>query len=158
MGVEPTGDRSACHPPVLKTGTITGPHALPRGGDGERRRPGPDQHVHRRLLGDGDRDRAEQQQVERVPQRVCLRVVDAHADLRPHLYDSGEFGNDEPLRIAERDATLPGSKIRWRYQVAQSRQTINEQIRKLRLTRIIVAHRPETIATASRVLSMLKTS
>jgi len=29
VGVEPTGDRSACHPPVLKTGTITGPHALP---------------------------------------------------------------------------------------------------------------------------------
>ncbi len=29
MGVEPTGDRIACHPPVLKTGTITGPHALP---------------------------------------------------------------------------------------------------------------------------------
>jgi len=30
MGVEPIGDRIACHPPVLKTGTITGPHALPR--------------------------------------------------------------------------------------------------------------------------------
>ncbi len=29
MGVEPTGDRIACRPPVLKTGTITGPHALP---------------------------------------------------------------------------------------------------------------------------------
>src|SRR5215469_3618800 len=29
VGVEPTDDRSACHPPVLKTGTITGPHALP---------------------------------------------------------------------------------------------------------------------------------
>jgi hypothetical protein len=29
MGVEPIGDRIACHPPVLKTGTITGPHALP---------------------------------------------------------------------------------------------------------------------------------
>jgi hypothetical protein len=29
VGVEPTGDRIACHPPVLKTGTITGPHALP---------------------------------------------------------------------------------------------------------------------------------
>ena len=29
MGVEPTDDRIACHPPVLKTGTITGPHALP---------------------------------------------------------------------------------------------------------------------------------
>ena len=29
VGVEPTDDRIACHPPVLKTGTITGPHALP---------------------------------------------------------------------------------------------------------------------------------
>jgi hypothetical protein len=29
VGVEPTGDRIARHPPVLKTGTITGPHALP---------------------------------------------------------------------------------------------------------------------------------
>ena len=31
VGVEPTDDRIACHPPVLKTGTITGPHALPLG-------------------------------------------------------------------------------------------------------------------------------
>jgi hypothetical protein len=30
VGVEPTGDRIACRPPVLKTGTITGPHALPK--------------------------------------------------------------------------------------------------------------------------------
>jgi hypothetical protein len=30
MGVEPIGDGIARHPPVLKTGTITGPHALPR--------------------------------------------------------------------------------------------------------------------------------
>jgi hypothetical protein len=29
VGVEPTSDRKTCHPPVLKTGTITGPHALP---------------------------------------------------------------------------------------------------------------------------------
>ena len=29
MGVEPTSDRIAYHSPVLKTGTITGPHALP---------------------------------------------------------------------------------------------------------------------------------
>jgi signal transduction histidine kinase len=63
-----------------------------------------------------------------------LRVSEAHADLKPHLYDSSEFGSGEPLRIAERDATLPGSKIRWRYQVAQSRQTIDDQIHKLRST------------------------
>jgi hypothetical protein len=29
MGVEPIGDRQTCRPPVLKTGTVTGPHALP---------------------------------------------------------------------------------------------------------------------------------
>ena len=29
MGVEPIGNRKTCHPPVLKTGTVTGPHALP---------------------------------------------------------------------------------------------------------------------------------
>ena len=29
VGVEPTGDGIARRPPVLKTGTITGPHALP---------------------------------------------------------------------------------------------------------------------------------
>ena len=29
MGVEPTGDIVDSRPPVLKTGTITGPHALP---------------------------------------------------------------------------------------------------------------------------------
>jgi signal transduction histidine kinase len=63
-----------------------------------------------------------------------LQVSKSHADLKPHLYDSGEFGSDEPLRIAERDVRLPGSNIWWRYQVAQSRQTINEQIHKLRLT------------------------
>jgi hypothetical protein len=30
VGVEPTGDGIARRPPVLKTGTITGPHALPQ--------------------------------------------------------------------------------------------------------------------------------
>jgi len=29
VGVEPTGDGVTRRPPVLKTGTITGPHALP---------------------------------------------------------------------------------------------------------------------------------
>jgi len=66
-----------------------------------------------------------------------LRVSDAHADLKPHLYDSDEFstrGNAEPLRIAERDAILPGSSVRWRFQVAQSRESINDQIGRLRFT------------------------
>jgi signal transduction histidine kinase len=66
-----------------------------------------------------------------------LLVSNTHNDVRPHLYDSNEFsspGHAEPLRIAERDAILPGSKIRWRFQVAQSRETIDDQIRRLRST------------------------
>ena len=68
-----------------------------------------------------------------------LRVSDAHTDIKPHLYDSDEFStkdNAEPLRIVERDAVLPGSSVRWRFQVAQSRETIDEQIRRLRVTLI----------------------
>jgi signal transduction histidine kinase len=65
-----------------------------------------------------------------------LRVSHAHADLKPHLYDSDEFSTHdhaEPLRIAERDAVLPGSPVRWRFQVAESREPINQQIHRLRL-------------------------
>ena len=68
-----------------------------------------------------------------------LRVSTGHNDVKPHLYDSDEFStrdNAEPLRIAERDAVLPGSPVRWRFQVAQSRETINQQIRRLRSTLI----------------------
>jgi signal transduction histidine kinase len=68
-----------------------------------------------------------------------LRVSEAHGDIKPHLYDSDEFStpdHKETLRIAERDATLPGSTVRWRYQIAQSRETIDDQIRELRKTLI----------------------
>ena len=68
-----------------------------------------------------------------------LRVLNEHNDVTPHLYDSDEFSSanhDEPLRIAERDVTLPGSNVTWRYQVAQSREAINDQIHRLRSTLI----------------------
>ena len=68
-----------------------------------------------------------------------LLVDDRHQDKVPHLYDSNEFSsadNPEPLRIVERDAVLPGSNFRWRFQVAQSRETIDEQISTLRRTLI----------------------
>jgi signal transduction histidine kinase len=66
-----------------------------------------------------------------------LLVSNTHDDVKPPLNDSNEFssaGHAEPLRIAERDAILPGSKTRWRFQVAQSRETIDDQIRRLRST------------------------
>ena len=62
-----------------------------------------------------------------------LRVSDAHQDVEVHRYDSNEFAG-EPLRIAERDIQLPGSNTRWRFQVAQSREMIDTQIRDLRST------------------------
>ena len=63
-----------------------------------------------------------------------LKVSDSHTDINPHLYDSEEFGPREPLRIAERDAILPGSPVRWRFQVAESREPLNDEIRRLRST------------------------
>ena len=63
-----------------------------------------------------------------------LRVSD-HNDVALHTYDSHEFA-DEPLRVVERDVVLPDSKVRWRFQVAQSRDIIDGQIRELRSTLI----------------------
>jgi len=62
-----------------------------------------------------------------------LRVQDRHQDIDVHTYDSDEF-DGEPLRISERDVILPGSKVRWRFQVAQSREMIDTQIKQLRST------------------------
>ncbi len=66
-----------------------------------------------------------------------LRVNGGHGDVKPHLSDRVEFSTREhvePLRIAERDAILPGSTVRWRFQVAQSRELIDNQIHRLRST------------------------
>ena len=62
-----------------------------------------------------------------------LQVQDGHQDVNVHTYDSDEF-DGEPLRISERDVILPGSKVRWRFQVAQSREMIDTQIKQLRST------------------------
>ena len=64
-----------------------------------------------------------------------LKVGFGHPDSDPHVYDSDEFP-DEPLRVLERDARLPGSPVRWRFQVAESRAGLDEQINVLRETMI----------------------
>ncbi|SDA31148.1 HAMP domain-containing sensor histidine kinase [Sphingomonas sp. NFR15] len=56
-----------------------------------------------------------------------------HNDLGVHVYDSDQFP-DERLRIVERDIKLPGSPVRWRFQVAQSRAGLDAQIKILRST------------------------
>ena len=65
-----------------------------------------------------------------------LRVRDNHFDVKPHLYNSDEFWDPvrkETLRVAERDIILPGSPTRWRFQVAESRDTLDRQIHQARL-------------------------
>jgi signal transduction histidine kinase len=62
-----------------------------------------------------------------------LGVGPAHSDTETHFYDSDEFPL-ERLRIAERDVRLPGSPVRWRFQIAQSRDLLDEQIGVLRRT------------------------
>jgi signal transduction histidine kinase len=62
-----------------------------------------------------------------------LSAGQAHTDNDVHFRDSDEFPMEQ-LRIAERDVRLPGSPVRWRFQVAQSRDILNEQIGVLRRT------------------------
>lgn len=49
------------------------------------------------------------------------------------LVDSNEFQGEE-IRVAERDARLPGSDLLWRFQVARDRATLDKQIGDLRQT------------------------
>ncbi|AOW23097.1 histidine kinase [Sphingomonas melonis TY] len=62
-----------------------------------------------------------------------LQFGGRHEDRNIHIYDSRQFP-DERLRIVERDAQLPGSKVHWRFQVAQGRGTLDAQITVLRRT------------------------
>ncbi len=63
----------------------------------------------------------------------ALNVRAGHADDDTHVYDSNEFA-DETVRVAERDIVLPGSPTVWRFQVAQSRAVLDDQIGTLRKT------------------------
>ncbi|PWG03911.1 histidine kinase [Sphingosinicella humi] len=64
-----------------------------------------------------------------------LEVGRAHNDFQIHTYDSEQF-TTETLRVLERDVQLPGSPVRWRFQVAQSRDGLDEQIGVLRRTMV----------------------
>jgi signal transduction histidine kinase len=64
-----------------------------------------------------------------------LKASPRHNDYEVHVYDSTEFA-DETLRIVERDVRIPGSPLRWRFQVAQNRDLLDEQIAELRKTLI----------------------
>ena len=56
-----------------------------------------------------------------------------HRDVGVHSYSSSQFP-DEKLRVVERDVKLPGSAVRWRFQVAENRDGLDAQIAALRRT------------------------
>ena len=64
-----------------------------------------------------------------------LRVGSAHQDDNVHTYDSAEFPG-ETLRVVERDVRLPNSQVRWRFQAAQSRDSLDAQSGVLRRTMV----------------------
>jgi signal transduction histidine kinase len=65
----------------------------------------------------------------------ALKTGGNHRDFEVHTYDSTEFPT-ETLRVVERDIQLPGSPVSWRFQVAQSREGLDQQISVLRKTMI----------------------
>ncbi len=66
--------------------------------------------------------------------RTLERRPIAH-DGQLHTYDSEQFPGEE-LRVLEREVILPGSDTAWRFQIAQSRTALDEQIKILRRTLI----------------------
>lgn len=56
-----------------------------------------------------------------------------HSDEDVDFRDSMQFP-EEPLRVVERDVLLPGSPVIWRFQVAQSRGPLNEQLAAVQKT------------------------
>jgi signal transduction histidine kinase len=60
-----------------------------------------------------------------------LNTGDDHFDNAPHVYDSDQF-TGEPLRIMERSIILPGSDTKWRFTVAASRDSLDDQIASTR--------------------------
>lgn len=64
-----------------------------------------------------------------------LRSPAPHIDDDIHIYDSNQFP-DEELRVLERNVILPGSKVSWRYQIAQTREALDTQIGAVRATLI----------------------
>lgn len=64
-----------------------------------------------------------------------LKSPKPHIDSQLHTYDSVQFPEEE-LRVLERNVILPGSKVNWRFQIAQSREALDAQIRAVRATLI----------------------
>jgi signal transduction histidine kinase len=64
-----------------------------------------------------------------------LKIDKVHDHSKTQTHDSFQFPG-EPLRIVERDVVFPGSPVRWRFQVAQSRDDLDAQLKELRTTLI----------------------
>lgn len=62
-----------------------------------------------------------------------LEVAPTDDDEKIHTHDSRQFP-EEKLRVLERTVILPGSSVKWHYQIAQSREALDAQKSVLRRT------------------------
>jgi signal transduction histidine kinase len=60
-----------------------------------------------------------------------LNVDIDHFDAEPHYYDSDQF-DQEALRVMERTIVLPGSDTKWHFVVAEAREELDAQLRRIR--------------------------
>ncbi|ANY21167.1 Sensor protein PhoQ [Tsuneonella dongtanensis] len=86
----------------------------------------PNSGLYWQISGDGHDDYPSRSLWDRT-----LQVRGDHADSQIHIYDSNQFPG-EPLRIAERSITLPGSDVRWWFTVAASRGELDSQLSRIR--------------------------
>ncbi len=80
-----------------------------------------------------------------------LVSTENHRDDALHIYDTNKFAvasegkqrveAAETVRIAERQVKLPGSDTDWRFQIAQSRVVLDEQIGAVRQTLYVAGKR-----------------
>jgi signal transduction histidine kinase len=82
-----------------------------------------------------------------------LHVEADHFDAETHVYDSNQF-RGEPLRVAERSIILPGSKTKWWFIVAASREELNAQIARIRS---ILAWSFAVLGLGLLIMAMLQT-
>ncbi|MCF8709619.1 sensor histidine kinase [Rhizorhapis sp. SPR117] len=65
----------------------------------------------------------------------ALEVDASHTDMTARVFDSKQFPGED-LRVMERNVQLPGSKVTWKFTVAQARSSLDDQISALRSTLI----------------------
>src|SRR3990167_1073715 len=86
----------------------------------------PNSGLYHQISGEGHEDWVSRSLWDRT-----LKVDPGRFDAEPRYYDSDQFAG-EPLRVVERTIVLPGSDTHWRFVVAEAREELDSQLRRIR--------------------------